>query len=265
MVKSSNLVFVLLFAFLLRLERPTLRLIGIISLMTIGVVMMVASETEFVLIGFLLAFTAAMLSGLRWSITQILLKSNEATSNPFSTIFFLAPIMGVTLFALALPIEGLLDFFEAPIWREESFGMWLLILVAPGVIAFLMTTAEFFLLNRTNVVTLSIVGIFKEVLTIGVSAGVYGDKLTAVNVSGLILTLIAIAFYNYFRIKSMHEKILHAQKTPQTDIEVETGVIGRHTYAPIATNDADESFEMQPLGSVAEDEHEFDLEQKRAY
>ncbi|KAK7204783.1 triose-phosphate transporter family-domain-containing protein [Myxozyma melibiosi] len=256
MVKSSNLVFVLLFAFLMRLERPTFRLIGIITLMTIGVVMMVASETEFVLLGFLLALAAAMLSGLRWSLTQILLKSNAATSNPFSTIFYLAPVMCVTLFLLAIPIEGLGNFITAPVWREESFIMWVLILVAPGVIAFLMTSAEFFLLNRTNVITLSIVGIFKEVLTIGVSAGVYGDRLTVVNVSGLVLTLIAIALYNYFRIKSMREKIIFQQQ--QGGAAGASGgarMEGGASYVPldegrresVEEEEGDEVFEMQRM------------------
>ncbi|KAK9468037.1 triose-phosphate transporter family-domain-containing protein [Lipomyces arxii] len=207
MVKSSNLVFVLLFAFIFKLERPNLKLIGIIGIMTAGVVMMVASETEFVLIGFILVLIAAMLSGFRWSLTQILLKRNEATSNPFATIFYLAPVMCVTLLLLAIPIEGVRNFVQSPVWVEESWEMWFLILVAPGMIAFMMTAAEFFLLHRTTVVTLSIVGIFKEVVTIGASAGVFGDQLTPVNVSGLIVTLIAIGVYNYIRIRGMREKI----------------------------------------------------------
>ncbi|KAK9324962.1 triose-phosphate transporter family-domain-containing protein [Lipomyces orientalis] len=251
MVKSSNLVFVLFFAFIFRLEKPTGQLISIIAMMTVGVIMMVASEAQFVAIGFILVLIAAILSGFRWSLTQILLKRNESTSNPFSTIFYLAPVMCVTLVLLAIPIEGLHNFLSAPIWQEESWFLWFLILVAPGVIAFLMTAAEFFLLHRTNVVTLSIVGIFKEVVTIGASAGIYGDKLTAVNVSGLIVALIAIALYNYIRIKNMKQKIMRQQINGSTSTvsltdgkgDMESGTRPAYTALPTGR----EELEMQRL------------------
>ena len=41
MCKSSSLAFVLLFAFLFRLETPNWKLVTIIAIMTVGVVMMV--------------------------------------------------------------------------------------------------------------------------------------------------------------------------------------------------------------------------------
>jgi len=50
--KSSTLAFVLGFAFLFRLEKMELRLILVIATITIGVILMVATETEFVLTGY---------------------------------------------------------------------------------------------------------------------------------------------------------------------------------------------------------------------
>ena len=102
MCKSSVLAFVLLFAFIFRLEKPSWRLGGIITLMSIGVIMMVAGETAFNALGFILVMTASFCSGFRWSLTQILLLRNPATSNPFSSIFFLTPVMFLALFLLAL-------------------------------------------------------------------------------------------------------------------------------------------------------------------
>lgn len=91
MCKSSVLGFVLVFAFIFRLEKPTWKLCAIITVMTIGVIMMVAGETSFNILGFILVMSAAASSGFRWSLTQILLLRNPATSNPFASIFFLAP------------------------------------------------------------------------------------------------------------------------------------------------------------------------------
>jgi len=69
-----------------------------------------------------------------------------------------------------------------------------------------MTASEFALLQRTSVVTLSIAGIFKEAVTISAAAIVFGDKLTPVNISGLFVTLGAIASYNWIKITKMRQE-----------------------------------------------------------
>src|ERR1700722_10732936 len=197
MCKSSSLAFVLMFAFIFRLETPSWRLVAIIATMTIGVIMMVFGEVDFSALGFVLVISAAFFSGFRWGLTQILLLRNPATSNPFSSIFFLAPIMFFTLFLLAVPIEGfpaLIEAFNALVADKGPITGTATILF-PGVIAFLMTASEFALLKRTSVVTLSIAGIFKEVVTIAAAGIVFGDRLTPVNISGLFVTIGAIAAY----------------------------------------------------------------------
>jgi len=205
MCKSSALAFVLLFAFIFRLETPSWKLVGVIATMTVGVIMMVAGEVEFSLLGFVLVISAAFFSGFRWGLTQILLLRNPATSNPFSSIFFLAPVMFLTLISIAIPVEGFPALIEGVRGLVAEWGPWLtpLLILFPGTIAFLMTASEFALLQRTSVVTLSIAGIFKEAVTITASLIVFGDTLTPVNVSGLFVTLGSIAAYNYIKIAKM--------------------------------------------------------------
>ena len=208
MCKSSVLGFVLLFAFLFRLERPSLTLLLIITTMTLGVILMVAGETAFHTLGFVLVMTSAASSGFRWSLTQILLIRHPATSNPFASIFFLAPIMFVTLFILALPVEGVRDLFAAYAALAASRGAWMapLILLFPGCLAFCMTASEFALLQRTSVVTLSICGIFKEVLTISTASVVFKDRLSLVNALGLVITIATIAWYNWIKLSGLRRE-----------------------------------------------------------
>ncbi|TVY36511.1 putative transporter, partial [Lachnellula occidentalis] len=207
MCKSSSLAFVLLFAFLFRLETPSWRLVAIIATMTIGVVMMVAGEVDFSTLGFILVISAAFFSGFRWGLTQILLLRNPATSNPFSSIFYLAPVMFFSLLLLAIPVEGFPALFQGLRTLMEVKGNILgpCILLFPGAIAFCMTASEFALLQRTSVVTLSIAGIFKEVVTILAAGLVFHDTLTPINISGLFVTIGAIAAYNYIKIRKMRE------------------------------------------------------------
>lgn len=208
MCKSSVLAFVLVFAFLFRLEQPTWKLCAIILVMTAGVVMMVAGETAFNAAGFALVMSASFCSGFRWSMTQILLLRNRATKNPFSSIFFVSPVMFAVLFVLALPIEGPGEIITGlqDLEAEKGWLLGIFIMLFPGCLAFLMVAAEFTLLKRTSVVTLSVCGIFKEVLTISAAAAVFGDELSPINISGLVVTIVSIAAYNYLKYSTMAEK-----------------------------------------------------------
>ncbi|KFY31635.1 hypothetical protein V494_07929, partial [Pseudogymnoascus sp. VKM F-4513 (FW-928)] len=238
MCKSSALAFVLIFAFLFRLETPSVKLIAIIATMTVGVVMMVAGEVDFSPIGFTLVISAAFFSGFRWALTQILLLRNPATSNPFSSIFYLAPIMFLSLLAIAIPVEGPSNLVAGLHVLIEAKGAFLgpTILLAPGAIAFCMTASEFALLQRTSVVTLSIAGIFKEVVTILAAGRVFSDIMTPVNLGGLAITILAIAGYNYVKIMKMRQEALATahlanlgvagRGEPHTDDDEDEGAYG---------------------------------------
>nr|POE47998.1 putative transporter c22e12.01 [Quercus suber] len=242
MCKSSVLAFVLLFAFVFRLEQPTWRLCLVIAFMTAGVIMMVAGEAAFNALGFILVITASFCSGLRWSLTQILLLRNPATSNPFSSIFFLTPVMFLALIVLALPIEGPRNLAVGFSTLSSQKGLLLstTILLFPGVLAFLMVAAEFALLKRTSVVTLSVCGIFKEVLTISAAGIAFGDELSPINISGLFVTIASIAAYNYLKYYNMRKAI---QKEAQETFGDEVGmkplsngrqeVLARHVGEPV--------------------------------
>jgi solute carrier family 35 protein C2 len=145
MCKSSSLIFVLLFAFIFRLELFSFRLVGVIFLIFSGVVLMVATETHFVLSGFLLVLSASASGGLRWSLTQVLLKSRKmGLDNPAATIFWLSPVMTLTLAVASAVVEGWWQVF-----RSKFFESWwavlttMVYLIAPGVIAFCMVMSEF--------------------------------------------------------------------------------------------------------------------------
>ena len=80
------------------------------------------------------------------------------------------------------------------------------LLLSPGFLAFCMTSAEFELLRRTSVVTLSVGGIFKEVLTVLAGTIVFGDHLAVSNIWGVLVTLVGIAWYNWIKIQKMKEE-----------------------------------------------------------
>ena len=74
MCKASAPLFLLFFAFVWGIEVMSWSLLGIMLVICSGLFMLVAGETEFELLGFILVMTAACLSGLRWTITQVSLQ-----------------------------------------------------------------------------------------------------------------------------------------------------------------------------------------------
>ncbi|KAG2217411.1 hypothetical protein INT45_004869 [Circinella minor] len=141
---------------------------------------MLSDETEFEIVGFICVMTASVCGGMRWALTEVLLrKESMGLTNPFASIFFLAPAQVHFLF------------------HFQKTG----IILAGGCLAFCMIMAEFFLIKRTSVVTLSVCGIFKEVATIFISTLVFGDILTIINSIGLCITLFGIALYNWLKIQ----------------------------------------------------------------
>ncbi|KAF9102050.1 Triose-phosphate Transporter [Mortierella sp. AM989] len=222
MIKSSTPIWVLIFAFFFRLEKPRLSLILIIGVIVIGVVLTVAGETQFDMTGFVLVLLAAVMSGLRWSLTQMLLQKDQlGMDNPVATLYYISPIMFVLMSLLSLIIEDpFVQFASSEFFTDFRTGSLTLMMAAGGgFLAFAMTVAEFKLIKNTGTVTLSVAGISKEIVVISLSILIFGDRLTFVNLLGLLVSIGGIMAYNYDKIKKMQHS--------SGDYEP-LGPIGRH-------------------------------------
>ncbi|THH05351.1 hypothetical protein EW145_g4859 [Phellinidium pouzarii] len=201
MCKSSSLIFVLFFAFFFRLEKFSYRLVGVIFLIFIGVFMMVQTDTTFSVIGFVLVTSASALGGLRWSLTHLLLKNKEmGMDNPAATIYWLAPVMGVSLGLISFVLEDWSSLFASKFFDSVHHVLsTALFLVIPGTMAFCMVMTEYYIIQRAGVVPMSIAGIAKEVTQISVSAWLFGDELSPLNVVGVAVTVCGIVLFTFHK------------------------------------------------------------------
>lgn len=144
MCKSSSLIFVLGFAFLFKLEAYSHRLVFVIAFITFGVFLMVFNATTVSIPGIIMVFTASALGGLRWALTQLVMHKPEmGMTNPFATIYWLTPVMAVTLGIVSMVFEGWFNVFG-----DESFSGWKALetagyIVFPGALAFSMVASEY--------------------------------------------------------------------------------------------------------------------------
>ncbi|WWC60930.1 uncharacterized protein I303_103506 [Kwoniella dejecticola CBS 10117] len=209
MCKSSTLIFVLLFAFTFKLEKYSVRLISVITLISFGVFCMVFNTTAVSIPGIIMVFTASALGGLRWALTELVMhKKGMGLSNPFATIFWLAPLMAITLALVSMLVEGWFEILGSDFFVGFQAFKTTGVIVLPGALAFAMVASEYFIIQRAGVVPLSIAGIFKEVSTISISAWVFRDQLTGLNIIGVVITVCGIALYSYHKYqKSMAETV----------------------------------------------------------
>lgn len=161
MVKSSSPVWVLIFAILFQLERPSLKLIGVVLIISFGTCLTITGDISYSVPGLELIMGASIASGLRWSLTQILLQDNTGgMDNPISTMTFISPVAAVFAGMLSILFEifgdeGLLNssFSDSP----HAILKTLLIALIGAILAYFMVLSEYYLIKNTSVMTISII------------------------------------------------------------------------------------------------------------
>ncbi|XP_063961452.1 solute carrier family 35 member C2-like isoform X1 [Lytechinus pictus] len=198
MCKSSAIIFILIFAIVFGLQKPHWMQVIIVVLIAVGLFMFTYESTQFNLEGFILVLAASVLSGLRWSLAQILTQKQETgLHNPIDIIYHLQPVMIIGLLPLAVGAEGV------KLCTTEAFlgfsDIQVLIgtcakLLLGACLAFMLAMSEYLLLRQTSTLTLSISGIFKEICTLYI-ASKKGDEMSLVNFLGMIVCLSGISLH----------------------------------------------------------------------
>lgn len=207
MCKSSAPVFLLLFAFAFKLETPSFKLLGIILVISLGVMLTVAKSAEFNFWGFIFVMLAAIMSGFRWTVTQILLQKEEyGLTNPFATMRCLTPVMALITAIFSLISEPWSSLSKTRYFdtRQHLIGSCLLMLLG-GTLAFFMVISEYLLISATSAVTLTVAGIVKEVVTIVVAILFFHDQFTVLKGIGLGVIIFGVSLFNWYKYLKMRK------------------------------------------------------------
>ncbi|KAJ8687428.1 hypothetical protein QAD02_023222 [Eretmocerus hayati] len=199
MTKSTTVIFILGFAVLFKLERKSWLLGGIVFMISGGLIMFTYESSQFNLLGFSLCLLASFVSGIRWTLTQMIMqRSKLGLRNPVDMMYFTQPWMFLSIFPFALYIEGrdvLTDLGKVD-WDDSSLILLTVSSVFCGaVLAFSMEIAEFLVVTYGSSLTLSIAGIFKEICILVIAYKVRGDKMSGLNFVGLLLCLGGITLH----------------------------------------------------------------------
>ncbi|KAI8469016.1 MAG: triose-phosphate transporter family-domain-containing protein, partial [Monoraphidium minutum] len=212
MCKSTTPIFLLAFAFLWGLEQPSWSLAGVMCVIVTGLLLLVRGETRFNATGFALVMTAACMSGLRFTLTQVLLHGHAghgqaAFGGPLEVLEALTPVMAVTTLTMSLLSESLWSTLPGSPYFDglEGLAVTAAFVCIGAVVAFLMVWAEFEVIRDTSALTFMIAGVVKEIITILAAIAIFGDDFGLLNGLGLGIAIFGVLLFNMYKLRRLRD------------------------------------------------------------
>uniref|UniRef100_A0A0N5B9G2 TPT domain-containing protein n=1 Tax=Strongyloides papillosus TaxID=174720 RepID=A0A0N5B9G2_STREA len=190
MAKSSSILFIFLFSILLNLERWRTSLAMSSGLIAIGLFLFTWRSNQLDILGLVLVELAALCTGIRWTVSQLIMQQEESPTtikNPIDMIVHVQPWMILAILPLAWVFEG--NDIQSYNHPDITLPMIFVNIFFGGLLAFSMEVTEYALLLKTSGITLNILGIIKELITLLLAHYIHHDKLTTINGAGLILCI----------------------------------------------------------------------------
>lgn len=171
MVKASDPLWIIIFAFVFRLEKMTCNLILVGFLITAGEILVAFGEVEFDTIGFLVVLVAMICSGIRWALIQLKVQNlDPPLSGPMTTMRLISCSMFFSMLLMSL-------IFEQP-WRKlgssnsDYFSNFdnsirtILMALLGGVLGMGSLVCQYWLILESNAIVLMIAFVLKDMIIV---------------------------------------------------------------------------------------------------
>ncbi|XP_026828634.1 solute carrier family 35 member C2 isoform X2 [Ooceraea biroi] len=226
MTKSTAVIFILMFSLIFKLEKKSWSLVSIVVMIAGGLAMFTYKSTQFGVLGFILCLLASFASGIRWTMTQLIMqRSKLGLHDPIDMMYYMQPWMLLPAVLVALWFEGarMYDGIRITDWSNvSSILLTTSEVIAGAILAFSMEVMEFLVVIYTSSLTLSISGIFKEICTLALAFAWKGDQMTGLNFVGLLMCLGGIILH-------VVQKVLINRKKTVDNLELQSKVTSSST------------------------------------
>jgi solute carrier family 35 protein C2 len=228
MAKSSSILFIVAFSLLIGLERWRTSLLFSATLIASGLFLFTWRSTQLDYLGLLLVELAALCTGVRWTVSQFIMQKDDSPTplrHPLDMVAHVQPWMCLAILPMVYIFEGHeLNATSITIFGGETEPFFIFTGICfGGFLAFLMEISEYLLLVHTSGITLNIFGIIKEVMTLLLAHYLHGDRLTHVNLMGLLLCLVGM---------SLHGASKHSKKTTSLGLPTRPSSLSSPTLLP---------------------------------
>jgi drug/metabolite transporter (DMT)-like permease len=149
-------------------------------------------EAAFSMIGFTFQSLAILFESSRLVLTNILLKSLKL--DPLSSLYYIAPMcsifIGISFFVF--------EYDHLP-WDRFNNISFIAMLAANGFVAFTLNVAVVMLISCTSALTLTLAGIFKDILLVVLSVAIFGSPVTNLQVVGYAVALAGLNLHKEYK------------------------------------------------------------------
>jgi Triose-phosphate Transporter family len=204
-IKGAAPLAVLLCGICLRIEALSVRTALAIVFITVGLTLVASDRLQLPdrPLGIVLGLISVGFTGVRWVLTQLLLQGASASkggapprapAHPLASMVSTMPVIaaGALTCVLILEREVFITLVE---YTSDARMRWLLLyLPVLCSLVFAVVFVEFRLVQRTSSLTVAVIGVFKELFTVG-AAVLTGDQLSPINALGLALCIAGNALY----------------------------------------------------------------------
>jgi len=192
-LKSSALIFYLVFAVLFRIEQCSVSISSTVLLVSLGMFLTSYGETDFSAVGFSLVIASEMFAAIRWIVTQITVKDSGVDA--MTAVLYMAPASTLTLLPAVFAIER----YEVVTAFTEmgDFVNFMALVCFPGFLALLLLLVEVQLVKETSGLTLTVFGNLKSVCTVIFAILVFGEQTTALQWIGLAVAVVGMIAYSH--------------------------------------------------------------------
>lgn len=189
MLKACMPVAVLLITWALKVAPPSMKTLGNVSFIVLGVVIASIGEIRFNLTGFLYQIAGLGFEATRLVMVQRLLSSAEFKMDPLVSLYYFAPVCALMNGVVAL-------FTEVPgMTMKNVYDVGIVTLVANAMVAFLLNVSVVFLIGKTSSLVLTLCGILKDILLVGCSMLIWGTPVTPLQFFGYAIALGGLLYY----------------------------------------------------------------------
>ncbi|KAF3769476.1 TPT-domain-containing protein [Cryphonectria parasitica EP155] len=189
MLKATTAVAVLLATWAFAIAPPNMKVLGNVAIIVLGVVIASFGEIKFELWGFVYQIGGIVTEALRLVMVQRLLSSGDFKMDPLVSLYYYAPACAVFNSIFTFFIEG------PRITMNDIQSLGFTVLLANGLVAFLLNVSSVLLIGQTSAVVLTMSGILKDILLVFASMLIFRDPVTGQQFFGYSIALAGLVYY----------------------------------------------------------------------
>lgn len=189
MLKATMPVVTLITSWILAVAPVNFKQLGNVSFIVIGVVIASIGEIKFDMTGFMWQAGGISFEATRLVMVQRLLSSAEFKMDPLTSLYYFAPVCAI--------MNGVVSLFtEIPTMSMQNiYDIGMPILIANAMVAFLLNVSVVFLIGKTSSLVLTLCGVLKDILLVGLSMLIWGAPVSGTQFFGYGIALAGMMYY----------------------------------------------------------------------